>query len=31
MTVDGGVEAIFQRLCDQQRARGVGAGMRDRC
>jgi hypothetical protein len=27
MTVDDVVEAIFRRLCDQQRAHGVGADM----
>jgi hypothetical protein len=27
MTVDDVVEGMFRRLCDQQRARGVGADM----
>lgn len=27
MTVDDVVEAIFRRLCEHQRARGVGAAM----
>jgi hypothetical protein len=27
MTIDDVVEAIFRRLCDEQKARGVGADM----